>query len=185
MAAAEAAAAAADPHLLGLLVGGEARSRWRRSGRSRDRSSWRDQGCPEVVDVGPGRAGDEAVAQHLEEAVAVVVVEHGLRVAALGAGARQRVGREDGAGDVLGAVDAVGVGGQAPDAGRAVGGDRLAPAGIRRCGRRGPCRAPSRWSRRRRGSPSGLPPRLAELDRLRGRARRPARAPRLRDCRPA
>ena len=37
-----------------------------------------DQGCPEVIDVGAGRSGDKAVAQHFEEAVAVIVVEHGL-----------------------------------------------------------------------------------------------------------
>ena len=77
-----------------------------------------------------------------------------LRVAALGAGAGQRVGREHRAGDVLGAVDAVGVGGQAPDAGRRRWRRSPRPAGIRRCGRRGPCRAPSPWSRRRTGSPS-------------------------------
>src|SRR5262245_26676639 len=87
--------------------------------------SGHDQGCPEVVDVGAGRAGDKAVAEHLEEAVAVVVVEHRLRVASFGAGAGQRVGGEDRAGNILGAVDAVGVGRQAPNAGRAVGGDRL------------------------------------------------------------
>src|SRR5580704_13490691 len=87
--------------------------------RSQQRRSWRDQGCPEVIDVGAGRSGDKAVAQHFEEAVAVIVVEHGPRVAAFRARAGKRVGREDRAGDILGAVDPVGIRGQPPDAGRA------------------------------------------------------------------
>src|SRR6478672_10240286 len=36
----------------------------------------RDQRGAEIVDVGAGRAGDKAVVQHREEAVAVIVVQH-------------------------------------------------------------------------------------------------------------
>ena len=39
-----------------------------------------DQDGAEIVDIGQRRAGDDAVAQRLEEAVAVVGVERGARV---------------------------------------------------------------------------------------------------------
>src|SRR5918995_3948810 len=88
--------------------------------------SWHDQCCPEIVDVGLGRACDNAVTQHFEKAVPVIVVQHGLGVTAHGAGAQDRIGAEDAARYVLGAVDAVGIGGQPPDACRAICGNGLA-----------------------------------------------------------
>ena len=78
-----------------------------------------------------------------------------------GDGAGQRVGRDDRAGDLLRAVDAVGVAGDAPRCRARRPAPPRAPAGTRRCVRRGPCRAPSPWSRRptaaRRAAASGWP----------------------------
>ena len=84
----------------------------------------------------------------------------------MAARAGEAVGAEQRAGIVLGAVDAVGVAGdgmECPDGRRA---PPPAPAGIRRCARRGPCRAPSPSSRRRRSarrarSPAGRAARSA------------------------
>ena len=84
--------------------------------------SWRseDEDGAEVVDVGQGRAGDDLVAQRLEEAVAVVVGQARLGVDPARGGAGQGVGRDDGAGDLLGPVHAVGVAGQREHARQAV-----------------------------------------------------------------
>ena len=78
-----------------------------------------DQDGAEIVDVGQGRSGDDLVAQRLEEAVAVVVGEARAWVEPQSRAARARVsGANDRAGVVLGAVDAVGVAGERPDARR-------------------------------------------------------------------
>ena len=65
-----------------------------------------------------------------------------------GARARQRVGRDEGAGVVLDAVDAVGVGGQRPHAGLALQRERQ-PSRTRRRGRRGRARGLGRLHRHR------------------------------------
>src|SRR5207253_1324528 len=70
-----------------------------------------DQDGADVVDVGERRAGDEQIAEGGEQRVAVVPVQQRAGIEAVRAGAGERVGRDDGAGGVLGAVDAVGVAG--------------------------------------------------------------------------
>ena len=94
-----------------------------------------------VVHIGQRRPGHHRVAERLEEAVSVVVVEALARLQALRPRAGQRVGREQRAGDLFLAVDAVGVAGQRVDAGLPVERDAPATAGTRRCARRGPVRA--------------------------------------------
>src|SRR5689334_15303104 len=75
-----------------------------------------DEDRAEVVDVGERRAGDDEVAEPGEEGVSVVPREMGLGVEPGGGGAGETVRLQDGAGIVLGAVDAVGVAGDRRDA---------------------------------------------------------------------
>ena len=72
------------------------------------------------------RAGDHQVAEWLEEAERVVPIEVIGRLQPERRTARQGVGRDDGTGVVLDAVDAVGVGGQHPHPGLALQRDRAA-----------------------------------------------------------
>ena len=102
----------------------------------------------EVVDVGQRRTGDDQIAEHGEEPVAVVVGKRRL-------GVRDRARRRaranpasERAGVVLGAVDAVGVAGERVDTATCRRARPPARAGTRRCVRRAPCRARSPWSRR-------------------------------------
>src|SRR3989442_15316562 len=82
-----------------------------------------DQDRPEVVDVGPRRTRDDGIAERLEESVPVVVGQAVTRLDATGPRAPERVGRDHGAGDLLLAVDAVGIAGDRVDARSAVEGD--------------------------------------------------------------
>src|SRR5712691_10724304 len=68
-----------------------------------------------VVDVGAGRPGDQQVAERREEAVAVVLREHCLRVEPLLACPVEAVRSHEGSGVIFGSVDAVGVCGNPPD----------------------------------------------------------------------
>ena len=131
----------------GLALADPARRR-----RSPRRRIARHEDRAEVVDVGERRPGDHRVAERREEAMAVVVRRGVARADALRPRARQRVGRDDRAGDFLRAVDAVGVAGDRVDARLAVERDRERRAGTRRCGRRDRRRAPSPSSRRRRSA---------------------------------
>ena len=88
-----------------------------------------------LVKVGPGTTRSPSA---LEEVVGVVAVEEVARLQAVRRGPRQRVGRDDRAGVVLDAVDAVGVGGEHVHVGLALQRDARSRAGTRWRGRRGP-----------------------------------------------
>src|SRR5271166_3899789 len=79
-------------------------------------SSPGDQDRPKIVDVGQRRPGHHLIAERLEKAVPVVVGKTLLCIDPERLGALQRVWRNDRASDLLGAVDAVGVAGDGPDA---------------------------------------------------------------------
>ncbi len=74
-----------------------------------------NQDGAEVVDIGARRPGDDQIVKGGEDGIGVVVVEPGARVEAERAGAAQRIGRGQGAGVVLAAVDAIGVGRERKD----------------------------------------------------------------------
>ena len=71
---------------------------------------------PNVVDVGAGGAGHHQIIQRGKEAVAVVGAQEGARVQLLIPRTCQRVGGDDGASSIFGAVDAVTVSRQCLDA---------------------------------------------------------------------
>src|ERR1700690_852664 len=71
-----------------------------------------DDDGSKIVDVGVGRPGHDEIVDAQEERIAVIVGEMRLGDETGSGGTRQRVGRDDGTGIVLGAVDPVGVGGQ-------------------------------------------------------------------------
>src|SRR5271166_2838994 len=69
------------------------------------RSGRIDQDSAEIVDIRQGRAGDHLIVQRGEEAMSVVVAEPRLRTHPDRRGAGERVWCDDGAGDLLRAVD--------------------------------------------------------------------------------
>ncbi|RYP43798.1 hypothetical protein DL770_011538 [Monosporascus sp. CRB-9-2] len=69
----------------------------------------RDQDRAEVVHVGHRGAGHNCVAQGLEEAVSIVASQRVLRTEAELPGALQCVRCDDGAGDLLQPIDAIGI----------------------------------------------------------------------------
>src|SRR5487761_2606270 len=79
-----------------------------------------DQDRAKIVDVGQRGAGDDAVAQRSKEAVAIVARETVARTDAQCARARQRIRSDQRAGDLLLAIDAVGVPGDRMDAGPSI-----------------------------------------------------------------
>ena len=137
----------------------------RRSGQEENESiglcrstsrAWRSdlphQYRPEIVDIGAGRARHEQVADRMERRPGVVAGEPGLGVDAGRPHPRDGGAVGEGAGIVLGTVDAVGVGGQRMDALRRRRCRARRRAGIRCCARPCPWRAASRWSRHPTGS---------------------------------
>ena len=79
-----------------------------------------DEDGAEIVYVGQGRSGDDLVAESFEEAVAVIVGKARLGVDPSLGCAGQCVGSYDGAGDLFGSIDAVGIAGQCEHARQAV-----------------------------------------------------------------
>src|SRR5260370_20192722 len=74
-----------------------------------------DQNGAKIVDVGKGGTGDDEIVEPAEEAVAVIVGKQRFGTEAASCRPHQRIGPDDGAGIVLGAVDAVGIGRQRMD----------------------------------------------------------------------
>src|SRR5262249_21683283 len=74
----------------------------------------------EVIHIGASRPGHDEIAERCKESVTIVVGKSAPRVDSERCAACETVGAEDGAGVVLGAVDAVGIAGDGVDAGRAV-----------------------------------------------------------------
>ena len=71
-----------------------------------------NQDGAEVIDIGPGGAGDEKIVQMAEEGAGIVVGKMTQGVQPHGAGAPQGAGTHDGTGSLRSAVNAVRVGGQ-------------------------------------------------------------------------
>ena len=102
----------------------------------------RDENRAKVVDVRQRRPGHDEIAERGENGIGVVVGEPFPGVEAERGGARERIGRDDRAGIVLAAVDAVGVAGDRVDL---LARRRARPRGraeTRRCARRARSRAP-------------------------------------------
>ena len=97
-------------HRLGLMTGKDG------AGTS---SLGQDQDGAEIIDVGARRASDDGIVQRAEKAVAIVILQRLRWRQALRPGAFQRVRHQDRAGNRLQAIDAIGIGGQRPDACRA------------------------------------------------------------------
>ncbi len=115
-----------------------------------------------LVRVGPVRIRSS---ERVEQRVAIMGIEHRTRVHAGGASARQRVGRDEGARRVLRPIDAIGVPGGGPDAGRPLQRDRerqqelgVAPAAPGRTSADRHRRLPARQQHGRGGQGSGVRP---------------------------